>query len=124
MPEQIYIGQRKLVQFVKSEEANLVAVEFEDGEKDEFSLRQFNSLAASEPYEEGQVLVRKWNPLVAEILAGMLNDGMKLSERDTIFSRVDASIINAFDTAVGKVFDVIHPTLINIKKVDAILKQK
>jgi len=119
-----YIGSQAIKSKTVAEEANLVGVVLENNQKYEFSLRQFEAVVSSEPYDDGMIERKKWNPLVSTLLREMLADGMLISEKDTILNILDNSVVSNYNRAVSLLFNCNHPSDINIKILDAVLKDK
>lgn len=119
----IYIGQKRVKEHHIFEDSNLVAVKYDDNSKDEFSIRQFESVKDSQSYDDSHVPIRKWSPLVKSVLEQMLADGMSLGEKEFILERIDSSIGHNYETAICKLLgDVNHVNFINLKYVDAALR--
>lgn len=117
-----YIGMRALAYVNKNEDINRVAVKYEDNQTDEYSVRQFEAMVSDTPYEEGLVQVRKWKPFVKIVLEEMLNDGMKIGEKDYVLGRVDMSIINNYNVLLANLFGANHVENIDIRVIDEAMK--
>lgn len=120
----LYIGKTALTTVVRNEEANLVAVALADGRKEEYSLRQFDSVAKGEAYDDGLINVYKWAPAITLFLRELLADGMQMIDKDFILNRVDESLIVNYNRAIGKIFNVNDPFHVNAKMIDVVLKSE
>ena len=119
----VYIGKKRVQQQSRVEQLNMVSVKYDDNTTEDYSLRQFDAVKSDEPYDEGQVQIRKWKPLVKDILTGMLADSMNLGDKDFILGRVEESLVHNYEAAICKIMgDVEHVNFINLKDVDYILK--
>lgn len=123
MTPELYIGKQKIQHHFYDEVIEMVAVKLEDNTTHEFTQEQFDSVKSEDAYDDGLVVVRKWQPALHEILQVLLKNGMTMGEKDFILERLDTSIVNNYQTAVNKLFDVKHVSLISMKSVDVVLKK-
>lgn len=119
MKEELYIGKRKIKDIVRSEEANQVAVKYDDNSVDNYTLRQFDSVISEKAYDDSLVQLRKWTPLVGIVLKELLADGMLLYEKDFILDRIDTSITKNYEHVIGLLFNVSDPLKISLPQLQA-----
>lgn len=116
-----YIGKTAIAKFEKHEDKNLVGVLLEDNRQYSLSVRQFESMVSDEPYDEAMVDKRKWRPLVAAVLEGMLDDQATVGDKDTILQMIDDSVVQNYNLSISKLYGVSHPTQTLLAQVDAVL---
>lgn len=123
MSEKLFVGKRKVSTFVENKDINLVAVKFADGGTDEYTLEQWAAVQSPEQYPDQEVSRRKWSPATSAILQVLLDNNLRIYEKDFILNLVDSSIVENYNRAIAMIFGVKDPTQVRVDQLDLVLKQ-
>ena len=87
------------------------------------SQEQFASMVSELPYDDAEVQLRRWKPVVAKMLGVLLEADMQLGDKDFVLNRLEESLIKNYNDAVAKLFKRKHISFIRLGQIDEILKQ-
>ena len=124
--DKLFIGKKKVLWYNKTEDGD-IKFELDDGSSDTVTEPQFQVIAKTHRYEDGMVQVYKWNDAVSKIIAILLDNKMRLIEKDFVAGRVDATIIENYQKAAAKLFGAQFEEFINLaqtKKTDNYEKKR
>jgi len=114
-----YIGQKKITEYNEME--GKVQFTLDDGSGDIVTKDQFDSIVKDEKYDDGMVRVFKWNKAVSQIMKVLLENDMRLIEKDFVMGRVDTTIVENYRTASAKLFGAKDENLISLSQINKVL---
>lgn len=120
--DRLFVGEKKVLCYNTNSEGD-IEFELQDGSSDTITADQFWAVAKPSRYDDGMVRVYKWNKAISEIVGILLKNKMKLIEKDFVSSRVDETIIQAYQRAAAKLFGAKFEDFINLAQIDSVLKE-
>jgi len=87
------------------------------------TLSQFSSMVSELPYDDAEVQLRRWSPVVSKLLGILLEADMQLGDRDFVLNRLDESLTKNYNDAIAKMFKRKHISFVRLSQIDEILKQ-
>jgi hypothetical protein len=117
----IYVGSAKVTPVTLP--SGLISVTIE-GVEIKSTQEQFDAMKSSAPYEDGLVMIRKWRPTIAKVLAILVADNTEMQDKDFVMQRVDTSILENFRAASAKLFNVTDNGHVTLQQVVDIISPK
>lgn len=118
----VFIGSEEVVLSDQSVESGLVKYKTStEGPMLTATVEQFQSMASPEAYDDGKVTVRKWRPLIENILEMMKDQNVQLADKGWILERIDESITQNHRRALSKLYNVSTVEQISLKQIDDVL---
>lgn len=114
-----YIGQQKVREY--NEVEGKVSYLLESNSGATVTKVQFDSMLSEEPYDDGLVRVKKWNPAIRDIMRILLSNDMTLLEKDFVTGRIDETILQNYQIAAAKAFGADYEHNISLTMIDKIL---
>ena len=120
--KQLFIGTKLATKIVRDGDVVFYTPDGENMPRKATAL-QFDSMASELPYDDAEVQVRRWKPVVAKLLSILLEEDMQLGDKDFILTRLEESLIKNYNDAVAKLFKRKHISFIRLSQLDEVLKQ-
>lgn len=114
-----YIGQKEVSEYNEIEMN--VHYTLSDGSGDTVTKEQFESMHKPEPYDDGLVRIHKWAPAITAIMQILLDNKMKVIEKQFLLGRVDETIIDSYDRASAILYGTDYEHNINLAHIHAVL---
>ena len=121
MSETLYIGSQQVTEVYPHPDGKMVAYVLANNERGELTTEQFAVVAKPTAYDDGRVSVEKWKPTVKKIMEILLEDRMRLMDKDFILQQVDNTIVHNYEKAVAKMFGAEFVEYISLPMLDAVL---
>lgn len=114
-----YIGQKEVSEYNEIEMN--VHYTLSDGSGDTVTKEQFESMHKPEPYDDGLVRIHKWAPAITAIMKILLDNKMKVIEKQFLLGRVDETIIDSYDRASAILYGTDYEHNINLAHIHEVL---
>lgn len=116
---ELFIGSEKVISNEVVDQ--LVHYTMDNGQELTATIEQFTAIALPEAYDDGQITMRKFRPLIEQILELMKDNNVELADKGWILERIDESITQNHRSAVAKLYGVSTVERVSLQKIDDVL---
>lgn len=119
----MFIGLQKIKTEIDLGDGKIKYI-LENDSGDTVTKEQFESMSSETAYEDGFVRVRKWNPALEKIMPILLENDLKLIEKDFVTGRIDETIVDSYRKAAAQVFGSDFEHNITLSQIHKVLTGK
>lgn len=117
-----YIGQSKVVE--KKDKDGMVTYSLTNGLKAEVTAEQWQSMVSDEPYDEGQISLRKWRSIIELIIKIMMDNNAQFKDVGWLLDRVSETVTENANLATAKLLKVDSKEFVSLKRIDEVLRSE
>ncbi len=122
--KELYVGKNKVEDVNIVESVNLVSVLYENGKSEDFTAEQYDALISEAPYEDGEISMRKYTPLIKRIIEELVNARCDINSYNWVIDKVDSTIRENAKQAQAKKWGVLDISQVLLAEIHAELMRE